>query len=131
MANWCKTRGGSVGIIVNSNSTGSSLQAKLSEVLPSSRVDIYEYRLENDAGINLLAPGVTILNKKSVKGQEFDTVFVLELDDFLPCTADTERRAMYMMCTRARDNLFLVYGPVGLSPAVAGALPGPDILERS
>ena len=79
----------------------------------------------------MLAPGVTMLNKKSVKGQEFDTVFVLEVDDFLPCTAETERRALYMMCTRARDNLFLMYGPADLSPAVEGALPGPDILERS
>lgn len=79
----------------------------------------------------MFAPGVTILNKESVKGQEFDTVFVLELDDLLPCTAETERRVVYMMCTRARDNLFLVYGPADLSPAVESALPGPDILERS
>lgn len=131
VSNWCKTRGGRVGVIVNSNSTGSRLHAKLSEVLPSSRVDIYESWRENDTWIDLLAPGVTILNKESVKGQEFDTVFVLELDDFIPCTTEAERRAMYMMCTRARDHLFLVYGPHDLAPAAAVALPGPDILERS
>ena len=79
----------------------------------------------------MLAPGVTILNKESAKGQEFDTVFVLELEGFIPCTTEAERRAMYMMCTRARDNLFLVYGPHDLAPAAAVALPGPDILERS
>ena len=54
VANWCKTRGGSVGVIVNSNSTGSGLHAKLSEALPSRRVDMYESRLENDAGVALL-----------------------------------------------------------------------------
>ena len=131
VSNWCKTRGGSIGVIVNRNPTGSGLRSRLSRILPNSRVDMYESRWENDAGINLLAPGVTILNKESTKGQEFDTVFVLELDHFIPCATETERRAMYMMCTRARDNLFLLYGPHDLAPAAAVALPGPDILERS
>ncbi len=92
---------------------------------------MYDFEKKNDTRIDLLAPGVTILNKESVKGQEFDTAFVLELDEFLPCMTEAERRAMYMMCTRAKDSLFLVYGSASLSPAVEGALPGPDILERS
>ena len=40
------------------------------------------------------------------------------------------KRAMYMMCSRARDYLFLVYGAVGLTAAAMKALPGADILER-
>ena len=131
VSNWCRTRGGSVGVIVNRNPTGSDLCSRLSRILPSnSRVDMYESSRRNDDEIKLLAPGVTILNKESAKGQEFDTVFVLELGAFIPCTTEAERRAMYMMCTRARDNLFLVYGPHDLAPAAAVALPGPDILER-
>ncbi len=131
VSNWCKTRGGSVGVIVNRNPTGSDFCSRLSRILPSnSRVDMYESSRRNDDEISLLAPGVTVLNKESAKGQEFDTVFVLELDDFIPCTTEAERRAMYMMCTRARDNLFLVYGPHDLAPAAAVALPGPDVLER-
>ena len=74
---------------------------------------------------------MTILNKASVKGQEFDSVFILELESFIPFANDVERRAMYMMCTRARDNLFLVHGPGPLSPQASQALPGPDTLERS
>lgn len=69
-------------------------------------------------------------NKNSVKGQEFDALFILELQHFIPCTNDAERRAMYMMCSRARNNLFLVYGPAHLSKRAALALPGPEILER-
>lgn len=75
-------------------------------------------------------PGVTVLNKDSVKGQEFDTVFVLELERFIPCTIDAEFRAMYMMCTRARDRLFLVYGPERLSAVAEASLPSGDVLER-
>ena len=77
----------------------------------------------------MLAPGVTVLNKESVKGQEFDAVFILELEAFIPCTDDTMRRGMYMMCSRARDNLFLVYGPHALSVEAATALPGTDVLD--
>ena len=57
-------------------------------------------------------------------------MFILELESFIPFANDVEQRAMYMMCTRARDNLFLVYGPRRLSPQAAQSLPGPDILER-
>ena len=85
---------------------------------------------KNEDSTNVLTDGVTVLNKKSVKGQEFDALFILELRRFIPCTNDAERRAMYMMCSRARDNLFLVYGPENLSARAWQALPGPEILER-
>ena len=75
--------------------------------------------------------GVTIVNRAWVKGQEFDAVFVLEFERFIPFANDVERRAMYMICTRARDNLFLVHGPEPLSRQAAQSLPGPDVLERS
>ena len=37
---------------------------------------------------------------------------------------------MYMMCSRARDNLYLVYGPEPLSTKAEAALPWADVLER-
>ena len=130
ISNWCKNRGGSIGVIVNRNDTGSALHSKLAEYLPKIRIDIYRNDLKNEESINVTTPGVTILNKKSVKGQEFDTVFVLELEDFIPCVDDAQHRAMYMMCTRARDHLFLVYGSHVLTPEAEAALPGPAVLER-
>ena len=71
-----------------------------------------------------------MLNKDSVKGQEFDTVFILKLDQLIPCTDDSRLRAMYMMCTRARDNLFLDHGPKPLSARAEASLPGEDVLAR-
>ena len=103
----------------------------LVERLPERRVDFYDSEEKNENTIEMLEPGVTILNKESVKGQEFDAVFILELEAFIPCTNDTERRSMYMMCTRARDNLFLLFGPGILQDRAAMALPGADILERT
>ena len=132
MSNWSRTRGGSIGVIVDRNEdTGARLYDQLVVRLPRTRIDIYKSRSPNEDQIDVLVDGVTILNKKSVKGQEFDAVFVLELERFIPFANDVERRAMYMMCTRARDNLFLVHGPEPLSRQAAQSLPGPDVLEQS
>ena len=130
VSNWCQTRGGSIGVIVNRNDTGSILRRKLQSRLPEHRIDIYRNNKRNEDSIDMLAPGITVLNKESVKGQEFDAVFILELEAFIPCTDEVMRRGMYMMCSRARDNLFLVYGPQALSVDAATALPGSDVLER-
>jgi superfamily I DNA/RNA helicase len=120
-----------VGVIVYNNSTGEKIHQRLSRLLSGSRVDIYRNDHKNEETTNVLEDGVTVLNKESVKGQEFDAIFVLELERFIPCAYHTEKRAMYMMCSRARDHLFLVYGPGDLSKPAAEALPGPDMLERS
>ena len=92
---------------------------------------MYSNQEKNEQSIDVRKPGVTVLNKESVKGQEFDTVFLLELERFVPCASNADYRAMYMMCTRARDKLFLVHGPNALSADTDAALPGMNILERS
>ena len=130
ISNWCNTRGGSIGVIVKWNDTGGDLYNNLIRRLPQRRVDLYDNEKKNEDSIEMLAPGVTILNKESVKGQEFDTVFLLELETFIPCTNDVKRRAMYMMCTRARDQLFLVHGGP-LSAGARAALPDASVLERA
>ncbi len=131
ISNWYNTRNGNIGVIVSRNETGSRLQDLLRNKLSDKRVDIYRNDQKNEDDIDILSPGVTILNKESVKGQEFDTVFILELESFIPCETLADKRAMYMMCARARDNLFLIYGPGTLSIQAENALPGPHVLERS
>ena len=130
ISNWCNTRGGNIGVIVDRNdTTGRTLHGNLKRRLPKKRVDIYNGEDRNEDSIEMFEPGVTILNKNSVKGQEFEAVFILDLEAFIPCTNDAERRAMYMMCTRARDHLFLVHGP--LSARAKAALPDASVLERA
>ena len=130
VSNWITARGGSVGIVVHANETGCNLHRRLSKRLPKTRVDFYAHDQKNEDKINVLTDGMTILNTRSVKGQEFDTVFILELERVVPCRDEVARRVMYMLCARARDMLFLVHGSHPLSPAACEALPGPDILER-
>ena len=130
IANEFRNRAGSIGVIVDLDETARSVHGLLEEQMPGTRIDKYSNYLKNEDSINVRTPGITVLNKESVKGQEFDTVFILEVDRFIPCTTDAEFRAMYMMCTRARDNLTLIYGPAPLSAAAEAALPAADILER-
>ena len=130
ISQWYSNRGDNIGVIVDKEQYGRSLHSNLSDLLPDERVDIYTSAEANEVSINVLEPGVTILNRRSVKGQEFDTVFILQLDSFIPCPSESKRRTMYMMCARARDNLLLVHGPANLSPPALNALPGPDVLER-
>ena len=130
IANEFSNRSGSLGVIVGQDTTGESMYSALRKQLQGVRVDRYSNKTRNEDSIDVRRPGVTVLTKDSVKGQEFDTVFILELGRFVPCTTDAEFRAMYMMCTRARDRLFLVYGPGTLSTAANAALPGREVLKR-
>ena len=132
ISRWQANQGGSTGVIVYSNETGERLCPLLRRELPKMRVDFYTNTRRNEERIDVLQDGVTVLNKESVKGQEFDAVFLLELHRFLPCRNESERRGMYMMCSRARDDLWLICGPDGpLTQAICDALPGADVLERS
>ena len=80
IANWYRTRGGRVGVaVVNNEPTGKALYSRLRNQLPGHRVDFYTNDRRNEDDIDLLEPGVTILNVQSIKGQEFDTVFVMEI----------------------------------------------------
>lgn len=117
-------------MIVGLDATGESIRSALRKRMPRARIDRYSYKLRNEDSIDVRRPGVTVLTKDSVKGQEFDTVFILELDRFVPCASDAGFRAMYMMCTRARDRLYLVYGPAPLSAAGKAALPDGNVLRR-
>ena len=131
ISQWQANQGGSTGVIVDRNKTGDRFADLLREALPTTRVDFYSNKSANEDQIDVLQDGVTVLNKESVKGQEFDTVFLLELNRFVPCGSESERRGMYMMCSRARDDLWLICGPDGhLTQAVSAALPGPNVLER-
>ncbi len=124
-----RNRGGTVGVVVRSNSTGLAVFKGLRDILPDGRVSHYTAARKNENSIALLKPGITVLNKESVKGQEFDTVFLLEVEELVPCRTEAMRRAMYMLCSRARDTLVLVHGRP-LSASATGALPCELLLER-
>ncbi len=130
IANWYNTRGGRVGVAVVHNGTGECLYSRLSDRLSAETVRIYTTDRKNENKIGLLKRGITILNVGSIKGQEFDTVFVMEIGKLLLHSNAVNQRRMYMLCARARDNLFLMHEGHGLPDALLERLPGPEFLER-
>ncbi|MCY3827965.1 MAG: AAA family ATPase [Rhodospirillaceae bacterium] len=130
IANWYSTRGGRVGVAVVRNPTGKEVCSRLRDRLSGQRVQSYTNEMKNEDEIDLLAPGITILNVDSIKGQEFDTVFVMEIGVLLRRASAVNNRKMYMICARARDNLFLMHEGDHLPAALLERLPGADILER-
>lgn len=123
IANHISTFGGTAGVIVVRNDTGESVFTELKKILVGRRVDFYTNKKRNDESIELDKPGVTVLNVESAKGQEFDTLFILELGQLLPCRVERDKRVMYMLCARARQHLWLVHGPGSLFAAADAALP--------
>ena len=131
IANWYGARGGRVGVaVVNNRPTGRALYSRLRSQLPGHRVDFYTNDQQNEDDIDLLEPGITILNVQSIKGQEFDTVFVMEIGELLLQLDEVNTRKMYMLCARARDHLILMHEGNRLPRALLDQLPGADILER-
>ena len=71
-------------------------------------------------------PGVTVINRASCKGLEFDAVFVVSLDEARIGDDQTDffKMGMYVMTTRARTSLFLIWiGVPGDRPAALAAMP--------
>lgn len=70
-------------------------------------------------------PAVTIVNYKSLKGLEFHTLFVPELQRVSadPTSAVT-RMMFYVVMSRARDELHLSYSGVGGPPAILDDVKG-------
>jgi superfamily I DNA/RNA helicase len=71
---------------------------------------------------------ITVLHMNSAKGLEFDVVFFLGMEGMKVETSGflNERMALYVMCSRARSELYLVFANLDLGadlPAAANLLP--------
>jgi DNA helicase IV len=82
-----------------------------------------EHRRPDDPQIDMSTPGLKILTWASCKGLEFDAVFLPELQH-VPGepTGDDVRMKLYVVCTRARRSLTLLYTGDG-EPAIIGTMP--------
>src|SRR5205085_446634 len=64
----------------------------------------------NKAELNFGVPGIKIVNYRSAKGLEFDTVFVPELQAVEQRTGSPEfKMQFYVLISRAREELYLSY----------------------
>lgn len=75
-----------------------------------SSAQIYVRRGNAPAKIDFAKRGIKILTAKSMKGLEFDAVIVADLETYpTDATDHAARMQMYVLATRAREELHLLY----------------------
>ena len=54
---------------------------------------------------------ISVFNRQSAKGLEFDAVFIMNMEDirFDPGSVDSFKMVLYVLCTRAREYLTMMY----------------------
>lgn len=74
--------------------------------------------------VDFSKPGIKVINWQSAKGLEFDTVALLELQQYKnnDSSAESFRMKMYMLTSRAKRELYFMYSGEG-EPAIIRTLP--------
>ena len=121
--------GKQVGILVSG--TGSRVKRTFNQVVARAEVAgiTTQYYLNKDwkklGRLDFETPGtITVLHERSAKGLEFDLVFYAGLEgiDTSQTGGLNERMAMYVMASRARDELILCFNDIDLSEAPPSGL---------
>lgn len=120
--NYLQFRGAQeVAVIVDSDVDLQFYLEQLAQLLPAYRIQHYtSSRPQSSEELTFDRQGViTVLNRRSCKGLEFDTVFVPDLHKFSFNDSEltTFNMNMYVMCSRARSELTLMYVKDGVSQA--------------
>lgn len=120
-----------IGVIVCTDSKRIDWYNKLSAKADKNKlsdkiISTYEHNQADKVNINFAEGGFVILNDKSVKGIEFDEVYII-LDGFPTSNSDVDylKKRMYVMATRARERLFLLKNSIQAS-LLEKILPEPE-----
>ncbi|MEU3169395.1 ATP-binding domain-containing protein [Streptosporangium sp. NPDC006930] len=88
-----------------------------------SSAQIYVRNGSAPAKIDFAKRGIKILTSKSMKGLEFDAVFVTDIETYSTDAADhAARMQMYVLTTRAREELHLFYRG-SAEPSIVSRIP--------
>lgn len=124
-----------IGIFVKNDSLREEYYDKLSEKCkkePLLKVQTYSSSNSPNEVNHLMFDSeavISVLNKQSCKGLEFDAVFIPELQAYSLSSDDKDQfmMDMYVMISRARSRVFLMYTNAGdRSPGILKYLPGED-----
>ena len=100
-----------IGIVVGGDDERKEIYNRLKDNLDEKYFNVQSYAYYEDSEQLIFdEKGITILNLESIKGLEFDAVFIpyLENRDTDSDYIDTFKMNMYVMCSRARNFLALM-----------------------
>ncbi|MDY0220614.1 MAG: DUF2075 domain-containing protein [Desulfobacterium sp.] len=98
---------------------------------PRPRICTYSSKEKQDVTLDFTRGGIVVLNDRSIKGLEFDVVFII-VDGFQIFNNDIDgmKKRFYVMCSRAIKKLVLVKGK-GYDGGIIQILPEDEnILKR-
>jgi DNA helicase IV len=115
--------GRSIGIICRTTYLLLDIQSRLTRLGFDSHTQAYVYDDRFRSRVDFSSNPITILSAASMKGLEFDSVFVPDMDAYAEDpTSVSARLNFFVLCTRARDDLHFAYrGPE--EPAILTKIP--------
>ncbi|WP_030748749.1 AAA family ATPase [Streptomyces sp. NRRL F-5135] len=113
----------SIGIICRSTQVLRGIQSALTERKLAKHTQAYASGDRYRDTIDFSVRPIRLVSTGSVKGLEFDSVFVPDLDAYTEDPTSVEARLRFLMlCTRAREDLYFAYrGP--REPAIVSSIP--------
>jgi superfamily I DNA/RNA helicase len=112
-----------IGVLVPNAKVLTKYLNRMASQLPDAVALQYYRSGEERLELDFTGPGVSLLNWASAKGLEFDVVFLPELQAVNRDHADpTFMMQLYVLCSRARERLFLSYAGEG-RPSIVDLLP--------
>ncbi|MDF4251547.1 DNA helicase [Streptomyces sp. WMMB303] len=113
----------SIGIICRSNHLQRDIQSRLTNVGLAAHTQAYVHDDRYRNTIDFSSRPIRILNTNSMKGLEFDSVFVPDLDAYTEDpTGVAARLRFFVLCTRAREDLHLAHRG-SREPAILSDIP--------
>ena len=97
--------------------------------LDNAKPEISTYKAGSDINIDFTKGGIVVLNSQSVKGLEFDIVFIADINQFIIFNNDLDamRKKFYVMVSRAMKQIILLKQK-GMNCAVEQILPTDEVI---
>ncbi|MGI5353389.1 ATP-binding domain-containing protein [Streptomyces sp. CA-250714] len=113
----------SIGIICRSTHLQREIQSRFTELGLAAHTQAYVHNDRYRNAIDFSTRPIRIVSTNSMKGLEFDSVFVPDLDAYTEDpTGVAARLRLFVLCTRAREELHLAHrGPQ--EPAILSDIP--------
>lgn len=120
----------SIGIICRSTSLQRDVQGLLTQLRLSRYTQAYVYGDRYRSTVDFSSRPIRVINAAAMKGLEFDSVFVPDLDAYSEDpTSVAARLRFFVLCTRARHDLCLTHlGPQ--EPAIVSSIPESRLARR-
>ncbi|MEV7868519.1 hypothetical protein AB0P17_21030 [Streptomyces sp. NPDC088124] len=121
----------SIGIVCRSKLVLREIQSSLTRLKLAKHTQAYASGDRYRDTIDFSTRSILVVNTASVKGLEFDSVFVPDLDAYTEDPTSVEARLrFFMLCTRAREDLYFAYrGPQ--EPPILSSVPDSLLFRHS